>query len=138
MSVANSTVTIGGDPTQVAPATTPARRFATDSSTSSLLIVRLTFTHLRASVDMPGWFVMGFRFPPYTSNRMEVLHARMDVKVPARPKGPPPPGADAPSGSRKRLFLAVAVALAGGLANHVGKLERLKAILISIMCTAKT
>ncbi|KAJ6517242.1 Aldehyde/histidinol dehydrogenase, partial [Mycena vitilis] len=96
-----------------------------------------TFTHLRASVDMPGWIdkVMGFRFPPYTSKKLQVLHARMDVKVPARPKGPPAPGADFTPGSRKWLFLAVAVAIAGGLVNHVGDLEGLKAILRSVLHT---
>ncbi|KAJ7606940.1 NAD-aldehyde dehydrogenase [Mycena polygramma] len=132
MAVANSTVKIGGVPGLPFGGIGPSGsgyhtgKYGFD-----------TFTHLRASVDMPGWIdkVMGFRFPPYTSKKMEVLHARMDVKVPARPKEPPPPGADAISGSRKWIFLAVAVAIAGGLAKHVGGLEGLKGILISMLRT---
>lgn len=45
------------------------------------------FTHLRASLDSPGWIdnILGARFPPYSSGKIASLK-RLGVKLPPRPQ----------------------------------------------------
>ncbi|TFK73416.1 NAD-aldehyde dehydrogenase [Pluteus cervinus] len=50
-----------------------------------------TFTHMRASLDPPGWVdrLLGFRYPPYTEQGLKATF-KFWPSLPARPKGPPP------------------------------------------------
>ncbi|EEB94492.1 hypothetical protein MPER_06683 [Moniliophthora perniciosa FA553] len=59
------------------------------------------FTHLRSSLDSPSWieFLLGFRYPPYTAKKFATMNKTIMPRLPARPKGPPPPDADEKSGS---------------------------------------
>lgn len=59
----------------------------------------MMFTHLRATIDSPGWIdkVLAFRFPPYTDKNLRTLRSRLDVKLPARPSGPPSAASSASS-----------------------------------------
>ncbi|KEP52072.1 aldehyde dehydrogenase (NAD) family protein [Rhizoctonia solani 123E] len=53
-----------------------------------------TFTHLRASLDSPGWLdmILGVRFPPYTASKAKKLAGLTPTAVPF-----PRPGDKAPS-----------------------------------------
>ncbi|KAJ6531647.1 NAD-aldehyde dehydrogenase [Mycena vulgaris] len=76
----------------------------------------LMFTHLRATIDSPGWIdkLMGFRYPPYTPKSLAGLNARMSIKLPTRPTGPP--GAPSANGAARKWFLlAFAMAVVGVL-----------------------
>lgn len=45
------------------------------------------FTHLRASIDSPGWidkYILGGRFPPYTPEKFKTLQKMSAVKLPPR------------------------------------------------------
>jgi len=77
----------------------------------------LMFTHLRATIDSPGWIdkLLSFRFPPYTDKSLQTLQARMTTKLPARPSGPPNATGGSGGGMSKWFFLAFAVAVAGAL-----------------------
>ncbi|KZS97992.1 NAD-aldehyde dehydrogenase [Sistotremastrum niveocremeum HHB9708] len=46
-----------------------------------------TFTHLRSTLDSPGWvdFILGGRFPPYTSKKEKALDKLNYPKLPPRP-----------------------------------------------------
>ncbi|KII87684.1 hypothetical protein PLICRDRAFT_141625 [Plicaturopsis crispa FD-325 SS-3] len=75
------------------------------------------FTHLRASMDSPGWLdlILGSRFPPYSEKKDRAL-SQLTPSLPARPKGPPP--ASAQSNGRwwaRRLIFAFALAVAAVL-----------------------
>ncbi|ESK93570.1 aldehyde dehydrogenase [Moniliophthora roreri MCA 2997] len=77
------------------------------------------FTHLRSSLDSPSWIesLLAFRYPPYTAKKFATMNRTFMPRLPARPKGPPPPDADEKSGSSwaKWLTFILAAALAGGL-----------------------
>ncbi|KAF8069067.1 NAD-aldehyde dehydrogenase [Lyophyllum atratum] len=78
-----------------------------------------TFTHLRASLDSPGWIdrILGFRYPPYTDAKFKAA-LRLLPSLPARPAGPP----SAVARSKwwgKWFFLAFIVAAAGGLTKRL-------------------
>ncbi|KAJ7024307.1 NAD-aldehyde dehydrogenase [Mycena alexandri] len=77
----------------------------------------LMFTHLRASIDTPGWIdkLLGFRFPPYSQSKLDKIHSRLNVKLPARPTGPPSAGRASGDGGRKWFLLAFALAVVGAL-----------------------
>jgi aldehyde dehydrogenase (NAD+)/aldehyde dehydrogenase (NAD(P)+) len=86
----------------------------------------LMFTHLRASIDSPGWMdkILGFRFPPYTSSSLAKLKRTMGVKLPPRPTGPP---AVTANGTRRKWFLlAFAVAILGALTKMKNRLAFIK------------
>ncbi|KAG1729284.1 Aldehyde/histidinol dehydrogenase [Suillus lakei] len=46
------------------------------------------FTHLRASIDSPGWIdtILGGRFPPYTAKKAAFLKQNLGTKLPPRPR----------------------------------------------------
>ncbi|KAJ7172042.1 NAD-aldehyde dehydrogenase [Mycena filopes] len=77
----------------------------------------MMFTHLRASIDTPGWIdkILGFRFPPYSQNKLDKIHSRLAIKLPARPNGPPLAGATSGGAARKWFLLAFALAVVGAL-----------------------
>ncbi|KAJ3736030.1 NAD-aldehyde dehydrogenase [Lentinula guzmanii] len=74
------------------------------------------FTHLRSSLDAPGWLdmLLGFRYPPYTAAKIKAMGRLMNPTFPARPKGPPKAHVSRASWSKWFTFL-LALALAGGL-----------------------
>ncbi|KAJ7749555.1 NAD-aldehyde dehydrogenase [Mycena maculata] len=76
----------------------------------------LMFTHLRATMDTPGWIdkILGFRYPPYTARSLQALHSRLPRKLPVRPSGPPGAASSA-GGVRKWFLLAFAMAVLGAL-----------------------
>jgi len=49
------------------------------------------FTHLRSSMDSPGWVdkLLGFRFPPYNNAKFKAAIKMGTPSLPPRPKGPP-------------------------------------------------
>jgi len=48
-----------------------------------------TFTHLRSTIDNPGWVdkILGLRYPPYTSNKMARANMMIFPSLPARGNG---------------------------------------------------
>ncbi|KAF5379237.1 hypothetical protein D9615_006047 [Tricholomella constricta] len=78
-----------------------------------------TFTHLRSSLDSPGWIdrILGFRYPPYTDSKFKAA-MRLLPSLPARPAGPPAVAARTKWWGRW-FFLAFVVAVAGGLTNRL-------------------
>ncbi|KAK7038096.1 aldehyde dehydrogenase [Favolaschia claudopus] len=88
----------------------------------------LMFTHLRASIDSPGWIdkILGFRYPPYTSNKLAKVQARLSVKLPPRPSGPP---AVAAASGRKWWLFAFAVAIVGALT----RMKNLKSLALNLI-----
>ncbi|KAF5357137.1 hypothetical protein D9756_006811 [Leucocoprinus leucothites] len=81
------------------------------------------FTHLRSSMDTPGWIdrILGFRFPPYNDKSFKGA-SRLVKSLPPRPTGPP--RAEAANGVAtkwwgKWFLLAFAVAIAGGLTKRI-------------------
>jgi hypothetical protein len=103
------------------------------------------FTHLRASIDTPSWYdhlfsappclaltplcsridkILGFRFPPYTTSKMDKLNSRLNVKLPARPTGPPAVASN--GGVRKWFLLAFAMAFVGALTKMKNRLPFIK------------
>ncbi|KAJ7940200.1 NAD-aldehyde dehydrogenase [Mycena leptocephala] len=86
----------------------------------------LMFTHLRASIDTPSWIdkILGFRFPPYTTSKMDKLNSRLNVKLPARPTGPPAVASN--GGVRKWFLLAFAMAFVGALTKMKNRLPFIK------------
>ncbi|KAF7363850.1 Aldehyde dehydrogenase [Mycena sanguinolenta] len=84
------------------------------------------FTHLRASIDAPGWIdkVFNFRFPPYTTSNIAKMKARLGAKLPPRPTGPPP-GTVASRGG-KWFLLAFVVAILGALTKMKNRMPFVK------------
>ncbi|RDB27993.1 Aldehyde dehydrogenase, dimeric NADP-preferring [Hypsizygus marmoreus] len=78
-----------------------------------------TFTHLRSSLDSPGWVdkIIGFRFPPYTDAKLKSA-MKLLPSLPARPKGPPS-AASSRKWWGKWFFLALVVVVAGGLTTRI-------------------
>ncbi|KAJ3965707.1 Aldehyde/histidinol dehydrogenase [Lentinula raphanica] len=74
------------------------------------------FTHLRSSLDSPGWvdMLLSFRYPPYTAAKIKAMGRLMNPRFPARPKGPPEAHASRASWSKWFTFV-LALVLAGGL-----------------------
>ncbi|KAF7337964.1 Aldehyde dehydrogenase [Mycena venus] len=89
----------------------------------------MMFTHLRASIDSPGWIdkLLAFRFPPYTPANMAKIKARLGVKLPPRPTGPPTVATTASGAGRKWFLLAFAVAVLGALTKMKNRLAVIKA-----------
>ncbi|KAJ7311505.1 NAD-aldehyde dehydrogenase [Mycena albidolilacea] len=88
------------------------------------------FTHYRSSIDAPGWLdkILGFRFPPYTDSNSAKLKARLGIKLPARPTGPPAVAATGDGGAgRKWFLLAFAVAILGALTKLKNRLAVVQA-----------
>ncbi|KAF8142975.1 NAD-dependent aldehyde dehydrogenase [Mycena galopus ATCC 62051] len=88
----------------------------------------LMFTHLRASIDSPGWMdkILGFRFPPYTSSNLAKIKRTLGIKLPPRPTGPPTV-TGATNGTRSKWFLlALAVAILGALTKMKNRLAFIK------------
>ncbi|EKM75339.1 hypothetical protein AGABI1DRAFT_46604 [Agaricus bisporus var. burnettii JB137-S8] len=88
------------------------------------------FTHLRASLDSPGWLdkILGFRFPPYTDKSIKASQ-RILKSLPPRPTGPPRTNNAMANGSAtkwwgKYFFLAFVLATIGGLTKPVKILGR--------------
>ncbi|KAJ7461546.1 NAD-aldehyde dehydrogenase [Mycena latifolia] len=83
----------------------------------------LMFTHLRATLDSPGWIdkILGFRFPPYTAKNLQTFRARLTTKLPPRPTGPPGEAA-ASSAVRKWFLVAFVVAIMGALTKLKNRL----------------
>ncbi|KJA17586.1 hypothetical protein HYPSUDRAFT_192078 [Hypholoma sublateritium FD-334 SS-4] len=77
------------------------------------------FTHLRTTLDSPGWIdmILKFRFPPYTA-ATEKQPLRLMGSLPARPKGPPPVDAATRKWWGRWFLVALAVAIAGGLTRR--------------------
>ncbi|KAJ8516845.1 hypothetical protein ONZ45_g5915 [Pleurotus djamor] len=76
------------------------------------------FTHLRSSIDSPGWIdkLLGARFPPYNAEKVKALKKVVSTRLPPRPTGPPSLTGDKRWG---RWFLvAAAFALAGVLTQR--------------------
>ncbi|KAJ3880668.1 NAD-aldehyde dehydrogenase [Lentinula edodes] len=82
------------------------------------------FTHLRSSLDSPGWLdmLLGFRYPPYTTAKIKAMGRFMNPSLPARPKGPPEEHVSRHSWSKWFTFL-LALALAGGLMKRQSKTQ---------------
>ncbi|KAF8878155.1 NAD-aldehyde dehydrogenase [Gymnopilus junonius] len=78
------------------------------------------FTHLRSSMDNPGWvdYILAFRFPPYTQKKSAAT-LNLLRGVPARPTGPPPPTGAKNQWWRKLLLLSFAIAVVGGLSSRL-------------------
>jgi aldehyde dehydrogenase (NAD+)/aldehyde dehydrogenase (NAD(P)+) len=72
--------------------------------------------------------ILGFRFPPYTDSNNAKLKARLGVKLPARPTGPPAVAATGAGGAgRKWFLLAFAVAILGALTKLKNRLAVVQA-----------
>ncbi|KAJ7685591.1 NAD-aldehyde dehydrogenase [Mycena polygramma] len=89
----------------------------------------LMFTHLRASIDTPGWIdkILGFRFPPYSDSKLKQAHSRLAIKLPARPSGPPTAETAGAGALRKWFLLAFAVAVVGALTRLKNRLGLIRA-----------
>ncbi|KAF8888614.1 NAD-aldehyde dehydrogenase [Infundibulicybe gibba] len=77
------------------------------------------FTHLRSSMDSPSWIdkILGFRYPPYTAKSISSL-SKLSPSLPPRPAGPPSVESLKRKWWGKWFFLALALALAGGLTQR--------------------
>ncbi|KAE9394091.1 NAD-aldehyde dehydrogenase [Gymnopus androsaceus JB14] len=74
------------------------------------------FTHLRSSLDTPGWMdrLLSFRYPPYNAAKLKAMGRLIRVSLPARPTGPPKPQVSGGKFTKWFTFL-LALVLAGGL-----------------------
>jgi len=81
------------------------------------------FTHLRSSMDSPGWvdMLLSWRYPPYTPAKLKAMDRLVSTSLPARPTGPPNPQVSRLSWSRWFTFV-LALMLAGGLMKRQSKL----------------
>ncbi|KAF8226652.1 NAD-aldehyde dehydrogenase [Tricholoma matsutake] len=69
------------------------------------------FTHLRSSLDSPGWLdkIVSFRFPPYNDSKLKAA-SWMVPSLPARPSGPPKVAAHS-KWWRKSFLLALLITI---------------------------
>ncbi|KAF8190927.1 aldehyde dehydrogenase [Mycena galopus ATCC 62051] len=101
---------------------------ALDTTQARQVFGFLMFTHLRASIDSPGWMdkILGFRFPPYTSSNLTKIKRTLGIKLPPRPTGPPAVTGAANGTRRKWFLLAFAVAILGALTKMKNRLAFIK------------
>jgi len=79
------------------------------------------FTHLRTSIDSPGWLdiILKFRFPPYTAAKLKGSD-KLKKKLPAKPRGPPSIAALSGGSSWSKWFVvAFVAALAAGVTRRL-------------------
>ncbi|KAF9077136.1 NAD-aldehyde dehydrogenase [Rhodocollybia butyracea] len=85
------------------------------------------FTHLRSSMDSPGWLdmLLSFRYPPYTPAKLKAMGRFTGSSLPPRPTGPP---SDPQVSNTGKLFwtkwfsFLLALGLAGGVMKRQYKL----------------
>ncbi|KAG7090418.1 hypothetical protein E1B28_009537 [Marasmius oreades] len=89
------------------------------------------FTHLRASIDSPGWIdmVMKFRYPPYTANKRKAVNRVLSARLPARPIAPPGTDIDVEQKGNawiKWFLFLVATVISGGMLKRGTVLQKLR------------